>query len=385
LARASSSIDKAAISKLAGELGFSDCRFTVAALPRKTGDQLRDYVAMGYHASMGWMAETLERRISPQAMWPGAKTAIVLAMNYGPKDNPLQTLQNKSNATISVYAQNRDYHELIKGRLKQIAQKIASANKCEVKVFVDTAPLMEKPLAQRAGIGWQGKHTNLVSRKFGSWLFLGTILTDAIFANDGSETDHCGNCTACLDICPTHAFPAPYQLDAARCISYLTIEHAGPIPREFRSAMGNRIYGCDDCLAICPWNKFAVATQEIKLAARPEMKSPLLWDLLELDDVAFRSRFSGSPVKRIGRSRFIRNVLIASGNSGESALAQKVIPLLRDESAVVRGAAIWAIAQLSEKAAFIELHNTHISNELDPDVRMEWQQAASEFEPGKHQ
>jgi epoxyqueuosine reductase len=372
------SFDRNAIERLASELGFSVCGFTRSALPQEIGGQLKEFLAAGCHGTMEWMAQTLERRTSPENMWPDARTAIVLGMNYGPQGNPLATLEQKTAATISVYARNRDYHDLIKGRLKQIAQKIASRNNCQVKVFVDTAPLMEKPLAQMAGIGWQGKHTNLVSREFGSWLFLGTILVDMEFDADRAETDHCGSCRACLDICPTNAFVEPYKLDARKCISYLTIEHAGPIPRQYRKAMGNRIYGCDDCLAVCPWNKYASRTSEMKLAAREDLNAPELEGLFDLDDSEFRKLFSGSPIKRIGRARFIRNVLIASGNSGDSKLASKARRFLTDSDPLLRGASVWALAQLMDPQAFLLLHNTHIEDEPDTSVREEWQNAMQE-------
>ena len=360
---------------MALELGFSQCRFTSAELSKETASRLGAFVKADYHGQMQWLEETLTRRSSPRAMWPEAKTAIMLAMNYGPEDDPLLILQKSEKAAISVYAKNRDYHDIIKGRLKQIAQKLAVGNGAEVKVFVDTAPLMEKPLAQKAGIGWQGKHTNLVSREFGSWLFLGSILTEAVFADDPPDTDHCGNCRACLDICPTNAFPAPYQLDARRCISYLTIEHQGPIPGAFRKPMGNRIYGCDDCLAVCPWNKFASAAQETKLQARDDLNAPDLSELVMLDDAQFRNRFSGSPIKRIGRNRFVRNVLIALGNSGERELANSVLPLISDDDPVVRSSAVWAFSQLASRKEFLSAHERHRAMEQDEDVIREWQTA----------
>ncbi len=294
-------------------LGFCQARFTVAHLPDEVADRLDAFLEDGFEGEMTWLRETRDRRITPKAMWSDARSAIILAMNYGPGHDPLETLQKPLVGNISVYARNRDYHDVMKGRLKELAQKIASRNKCAVKVFVDTAPLMEKPLAHQAGAGWQGKHTNLVSREHGSWLFLGVILTDQDFSIDEAETDYCGTCRACLDICPTNAFPQAYRLDARRCISYLTIEHAGPVPAEFRKAMGNRIFGCDDCLAVCPWNKFASKASEAKLSARDDLNEPVLNDLLCLDDQAFREMFSGSPIKRIGRNRFLRNVLIAAG------------------------------------------------------------------------
>ena len=272
---------------------------------------------------MDWLADRPERRADPRGLWPDVRSVIMLGVNYGPDQNPLKILEARSRGAISVYAQGDDYHDLIKKRLKALARWLVAAEACEVKVFVDTAAVMEKPLAQAAGLGWQGKHTNLVSREFGSWLFLGAIFTTLDLPHDDADTDHCGSCRACLDICPTSAFPAPYQLDARRCISYLTIEHKGPIPREFRKAIGNRIYGCDDCLAVCPWNKFAQAGRETKLAARDELRAPPLAELARLDDAAFRAMFTKSPVKRIGRDRFVRNVLIAIGNSGDAELARR--------------------------------------------------------------
>jgi epoxyqueuosine reductase len=293
-------------------------------------------------------------------------------MNYGPQADPLAALADAQAGNISVYARNRDYHDLIKGALKRIAQKFAARAGVDVKVFVDTAPLMEKPLAQAAGLGWQGKHTNLVSRDAGSWLFLGAIFTDAELSPDGPERDHCGSCRACLDVCPTAAFPAPYQLDARRCISYLTIEHRGPIPRELRPLIGNRIFGCDDCLAVCPWNKFAQAGRQAKLQARPDLSAPRLAELARLDDREFREKFSGSPVKRIGRGRFLRNVLIAIGNSGDLQLASEAERLLDDADPQVRGAAVWALARLAPERADL-LMKDRLPREPDSAVRSEWE------------
>lgn len=327
------------------EYGFDVMAICPAHLPDQIAENLATFLGDKRHGSMAWMEETEARRADPQTLWPEAKSVIMLAMNYGPDDNPLPQLQRQSEGTISVYAQNRDYHDIIKGKLKTVAGRFASRNKADVKVFVDTAPVMEKPLAAQAGLGWQGKHTNLVSREFGSWLFLGSIFTDMDLPPDTPETDHCGSCRACLDICPTNAFPAPYQLDARRCISYLTIEHKGPIPQEFRTAMGNRIYGCDDCLAVCPWNKFAAEAREAKLQARADLKHPDLAFLAGLDDAAFRKHFSGSPIKRIGRDRFLRNVLIAIGNSGDPDLAETARTHVSDPDPVVRDAAEWAVAQ----------------------------------------
>jgi epoxyqueuosine reductase len=297
---------------------------------------------------------------------------IMLGVNYGPDADPLLILEKRTRGAISVYAQGDDYHDLIKKRLKALARWLVAAAPCEVKVFVDTAAVMEKPLAQAAGLGWQGKHTNLVSREFGSWLFLGAIFTTLDLPHDDADIDHCGSCQACLDTCPTAAFPAPYKLDARRCISYLTIENKGPIPREFRKAIGNRIYGCDDCLAVCPWNKFAQAGHETKLAARDDLRAPSLAELARLDDAAFRARFAKSPVKRIGRDRFIRNVLIAIGNSHDAALADEAERLLDDASPLVRGAAVWALSQLLERQAFDAMASKAECAEADENVRAEW-------------
>jgi len=337
----------------------------------ETVPRLRRFLADGYHGDMTWMATTAERRGDPRVLWPGVRSVVMLGLNYGPDRDPLEGLGRKDRATISVYARHRDYHDLIKGRLKEVASRFAARAGADVKVFVDTAPLMEKPLAAAAGVGWQGKHTNLVSRAFGSWLFLGAILTDVELPPDEAEVDHCGSCRACLDVCPTDAFPAPYRLDARRCISYLTIEHKGPIPAEFRRPMGNRIYGCDDCLAVCPWNKFARTTGEAKLAARDDLAAPRLAELAMLDDAGFRARFSGSPIKRIGRDRFVRNVLIAVGNSGDADLKAVAAHCLDDAVPLVRGAAIWALGEL-DRAAAQAASRTRRSHESDPDVMEEW-------------
>src|SRR5690606_8706257 len=338
-------------------------------------ERLKRFVAQGFHGSMGWMVETMARRADPSTLWPEVRSVIMLAMNYGPDCDPLALMDRTDRGAISVYARNRDYHDVMKGRMKEIAGKIVSRAGGDVKVFVDTAPVMEKPLAEAAGLGWQGKHTNLVSRSHGSWLFLGSIFTTAELEPDSREEDHCGSCRACLDACPTNAFPAPYRLDARRCISYLTIENKGPIPHEFRRAIGNRIYGCDDCLAVCPWNKFARVATEARFFAREELRSPRLADLLTLDDAAFRTLFSGSPIKRIGRDRFIRNVLVAAGNSGESALVEAVRPLLADPSPLVRGAAVWALSQLLPKPEFILLARRSLHQEADETVQQEWRAA----------
>jgi len=360
-----------AIKSLALEAGFSAARICRADEAWPAAERLRAFVAADYHGSMTWMEETLERRQAPTAMWPEAKSAVVVGLNYGPEHDPLAILQRRSEAAISVYAQNSDYHDLIKKRLKQFARAFVAQTGAEVKVFVDTAPLMEKPLAAKAGLGWQGKHTNLVSREHGSWLFLGAMLTTAELEADVPETDHCGSCRACLDVCPTDAFPTPYQLDARRCISYLTIEHKGPIPVEFRIAMGNRIYGCDDCLAVCPWNKFAAVSAEAAFHPRPELKGPLLSELARLDDEAFRQVFTASPVKRIGRDRFVRNVLIAIGNSGDETLLSEVVALLDDASEIVRGAAIWALGRLAEARLESE-RAIRLPHEASDYVKTEW-------------
>jgi epoxyqueuosine reductase len=336
-----------ALKTKALELGFDDVRITSAVLSSAIGDELQAYVQAGHHGDMGWMAETLDRRKSPDAMWVNAKSTIVLAVNYDQGLDVFERLEKKSTGVISTYALNRDYHDVIKSKLKILASWFADVSGHDVKVFVDTAPLMEKPLAAQAGLGWQGKHTNLVSRKLGSWFFIGSILTTAELQSDEAEIDHCGTCQACLDICPTKAFTGPHQIDARRCISYLTIEHKGHIAPEFRKAIGNRIYGCDDCLSVCPWNKFARESSEIKLKAREELISPSLAELLKLDDAEFRKLFSGSPVKRIGRDRFIRNVLIAAGNSNDQNLRFDVQALLNDPSSIVSQAAHWALEELS--------------------------------------
>lgn len=353
-------------------VGFNAVAFTGPDAIPQAPQRLRQYIADGHHADMLWMEETEERRANPSVLWPEVRSIMVLAMNYGPDSNPLSILEHKDRAAISVYAQNRDYHDIIKGKLKHIASRFAARVGQDVKVFVDTAPVMEKPLAQAAGLGWQGKHTNLVSRELGSWLFLGSIFTTAEIPPDEPDRDHCGSCRACLDACPTKAFPSPYRIDAGRCISYLTIENKGPIPHEFRKAMGNRIYGCDDCLSVCPWNKFAQATSEMKLKARDDLKAPKLADFLALDDPAFRTLFSGSPVKRIGRDRFLRNVLIATGNSEDQTLVPQVESLLEDPAPVVRGAAVWALKQLVSTDRFKISQKRLASREEDATVRAEW-------------
>jgi epoxyqueuosine reductase len=326
---------------------------------------------------MSWLADSAARRSRPDAMWPDAKTAIVLTMNYGPDHDPMDNICQRDRGNISVYARGRDYHDVIKGKLKQLASQFAARSRANVKVFVDTAPLMEKPLAAQAGAGWQGKHTNLVSRNAGSWLFLGTILTDADLPYDTPEPDHCGGCTRCLDICPTDAFVAPYQLDARRCISYLTIEHKGQIPRQFRHAIGNRIFGCDDCLAVCPWNKFAAKAAESKFAGPETM--PALAELLQLDDAAFRNFFAGSPVRRAGHVRFLRNVLVATGNSGDGALVPLVVAHLHHDDPLVRGMAVWALSKLTTATQFQALMPDYLPDELDETVQAEWAEARTAY------
>jgi epoxyqueuosine reductase len=366
----------AAIKAKALALGFDAVGITGAALPAEIGASLREYLALGFHGTMHWLETTRERRASPRAMWPAASSAVVVGVNYAPREPALELLERRERANISVYARNADYHARIKRRLKALARWMAETFGCDVKVFVDTAPLMEKPLAERAGLGWQGKHTNLVSREFGSWLFLAAILTTLELEPDAPETDHCGSCGRCLEVCPTDAFPAPYQLDARRCISYLTIEHKGHIPREFRAAIGNRVYGCDDCLAVCPWNKFAQATKDYAFIPRVELTQPKLADYAALDDAAFRRVFRASPIKRIGRDRFLRNILIAIGNSGERALAAEAERLLGDASPLVRAAAIWALSRLLPQERFAALAARHAPRESDDAVRAEWNQTS---------
>ncbi|WP_439578748.1 tRNA epoxyqueuosine(34) reductase QueG [Elioraea sp.] len=337
---------KALIRAEAERLGFDAVGFTRATLPPEARTRLDAFLAAGRHGAMRWLAERAAQRARPRALWPEAVSVIALGMSYAPDRDPLETLTHRSVGTISVYARGRDYHDVVKGRLKQLGQFIHARFGAALKVFVDTAPVMEKPLGAQAGIGWQGKHTNLVSRRHGSWLFLGEIYTTLDLVPDPPHRDRCGSCRRCLDVCPTDAFPAPYQLDATRCISYLTIEHDGPIPEALRPAIGNRIYGCDDCLAVCPWNRFATTAREAKLHARDDLNAPRLAALARLDDAAFRALFSGSPIKRSGRSRFVRNVLIAIGNSADPSLLPVAEDLARDPDPVVAEAARWAAARL---------------------------------------
>ncbi|SKA07997.1 tRNA epoxyqueuosine(34) reductase QueG [Consotaella salsifontis] len=357
----------------ARRLGFDAVGVSSAEDDGVAGSRLAAFLAEERHGTMAWMAETAERRASPKALFPQAKTVIVLGLNYGPEEDPRGLQAHPERGAISVYARNRDYHELIKGRLKELASRLLSraGGDHDVKVFVDTAPVMEKPAASRAGLGWQGKHTNLVSREFGSWLFLGAIFTTLDLCPDTPSRDLCGSCRACLDACPTKAFPAPYQIDARRCISYLTIETKATVPAELRPAMGNRIYGCDDCLAACPWNKFAQRSREAKLQARDDLKAPALADLLALDEPGFRALFSGSPVKRIGRAKFVSNCLIAAGNSGRAELAEPCRRLMRDDAPLVRAMAVWALHRLVPAEA-LEQRAAALDVEEDPDVRREW-------------
>jgi epoxyqueuosine reductase len=355
----------------AAALGFDDVGICLPGGLEFAALALDRFVELGWHGDMDWMSDTLARRRRAVDLWPGVNSVIMLGMNYGPPENPMASLDQSDRATISVYARHRDYHDLVKKRLKALARWMVAELGGELKVFVDTAPVMEKPLAAKAGLGWQGKHTNLVSRTHGSWLFLGAIFTTLDLAPDAAAQDLCGSCRKCLDICPTDAFPASYQLDARRCISYLTIEHKGPIPHEFRKPMGNRIYGCDDCLAVCPWNKFAAATEEPAFLRRADLTAPKLADLAGLDDAAFRQLFSGSPIKRTGRDRFVRNVLIAIGNSADPSLADTAADLLADPSPLVRGTAVWALAQLDPPRFAAEKAARH-TGETDAAVLAEW-------------
>ena len=363
---------KKKISQAAADLGFDACNFASADLPQSAENNLQAYIAGQYHGSMKWMEDTFQRRSHPRRLWPEARSVIMLALNYGPRTDPLDGLNDKDSGMISVYARNRDYHDIVKGKLKILAGKLVSWQKCEVKVFVDTAPVMEKPLAHLAGTGWQGKHTNLVSREFGSWLLLGSIFTSIELPVDAPQDDLCGNCRACLDICPTGAFPAPYQIDARKCIAYLTIENKGPIALQYRKLMGNRIYGCDDCLAICPWNKFANLAKEAKIVARADLQNPPLDLLLGLDDEAFRKLFSGSPIKRIGRDRFIRNALIAAGNSGNKQLIRPLIDHIKDPNPLARGTAVWAFRMLASQNDISAQRQIFLATETDPNVQLEW-------------
>lgn len=363
------------ISDLKGRahaLGFDAFGIAAAASRPDLPEKLRHALEAGWHGEMDWMAETAERRASPMALWSDVRSIIMLGVNYGPDEDPMLRLGDPGLGNISVYARNRDYHDIIKGRLKELAGLLHRRSGAEVKVFVDTAPVMEKPLAEAAGLGWQGKHSVLVSRQFGSWLFLGAIFTSLVLPADAAHPESCGSCTRCLDICPTNAFPAPFRLDARRCLAYYNIEHPGPIPFEFRAAMGNRIYGCDDCLAVCPWNKFASATREMKLQARDDLRAPRLADLARLDDAGFRALFSGSPIKRIGHARFLRNVLIAIGNSGDRTLLPLVRQRLADPDPLIRGAAVWALGRVATPQEISTGALEFSIHEGDHSVQAEW-------------
>ncbi len=360
------------LTEVAREAGF-DC-LGMIGVDEVTDlrEALEHFVHEGRHGDMGWLCDHLERRAHPTGLWADVRSVIMLGMNYGPDGDPLKGLDQKSNGVISVYAKGKDYHSIINKRLKRVAGWLAKTTGEQVKIFVDTAPVTEKPLAASAGLGWQGKHTNIVSRDYGSWLFLGAIFTTAEIASSDVEQDHCGGCERCLDICPTDAFIAPYQLDARRCISYLTIEYKGHIERELREKMGNHIFGCDDCLAVCPWNKFAKLASEQRFHPRQECDNPPLRELLALDDAAFRERFKGTPIKRAGRDCFVRNVLIACGNSGDGDLVGDIMPLLEDDAPVVRAMAVWALSQLMEAAAFEVVRGEAMVGETDRNVLHEW-------------
>jgi len=368
---------KEMVVRQAKALGFDAVRVTTPDAIADAGRHLMEFLGSGRHGDMAWMETTAERRRDPSALWPDARSVVMLAMSYAPAGDPLAALADPTRGAISVYAQGIDYHDILKSKLKSLAASLAAKSGAGVKVFVDTAPIMEKPLAAAAGVGWQGKHTNLVSREHGSWLFLGAVLTTAELSPDQSEIDLCGSCRRCLDVCPTAAFPAPYVLDARRCLAYLSIEHKGHIPEEFRKPMGNRIFGCDDCLAVCPWNKFAASAREARFHARTETDNPTLADLLTLDDRAFRSRFKGTPIKRTGRDRFVRNVLIAASNSGDTSLLPKVEALLDDDSPLVRAMAVWALRQLTLEDVGEPLKHRHLAREGDANVRAEWQAASA--------
>lgn len=356
----------------AAQLGFDAIGVARLDGGDEAGQRLRAFLDHGRHGDMQWLAATADRRADPRVLWPQARSAILVGLSYAPDGDPLAALSDKDRAVISVYAKGRDYHDVLKTRIKQLARSFARATGADVKVFVDTAPLMEKPLAAAAGLGWQGKHTNLVSRSHGSWLFLGAILTTAELEADAPEADYCGSCRRCVDVCPTDAFPAPYQLDARRCLAYLSIEHKGPIPHAFRSAMGNRVFGCDDCLAVCPWNKFAERSREAKFSATAMTDNPPIATILAMDDATFRASFAGTPIKRTGRDRVVRNASIAAGNSGNADLMSSLTPLLADASPLVRGAAVWAASKLVTADAFERLRSRFEPREHDAEVAAEW-------------
>lgn len=367
---------KQRIRALALEAGFDVAGFAKPELPEHAREGLQQFLALGHHGEMGWMESRAEMRSSPALIWPDVRSVIVLGQNYSPASDPMALLDRRDTGVISAYAQGDDYHDIIKKRLKALAHTIACELGGDARVYVDTAPVMEKPLAEQAGLGWQGKHTCIVSREFGSWLFLGEIFTSLDIAPNAPAPESCGTCTRCLDVCPTQAFTGPRQLDARKCISYLTIEHKSHIPREFRKAIGNRIYGCDDCLAICPWNKFAKDANESAYHPREALKAPLLAELVMLDDASFRALFRKSPIKRIGRDRFVRNVLIAIGNSGDEALIKVISPMLADPSPLVRGACIWALSQLAKAEEYAKIREAYLLQETDADIIKEWNSVA---------
>ncbi len=367
---------KQAIRAKARETGFDAVGFTAAELDPGAGADFARYLDAGHHGDMDWLARRADWRQAPKRMWPEANSIIVLGINYGPAFDPLEIHRHRGRGTVSVYAQGRDYHLVAKKKLRQLGRWLAETQDCRIKLFVDTAPVMEKPVAVRAGIGWQGKHTNLVSREFGSWLFLAEIFTTLVIAPDTPEDDHCGTCKRCLDACPTDALPAPYRIDARRCISYLTIEHKGHIPVEFRRPMANRIYGCDDCLAVCPWNKYAAQARELAFEPRDALTAPRLADLAALDDSQFRQMFSGSAIKRLGRDRFVRNVLIALGNSGDRGQLGVIRARLSDPSPLVRAMAVWALSRLTDGPGFARLRARHGGDESDAAVAAEWRARA---------
>jgi len=352
--------------------GFDVVGFAPADLPHRVQEDLDAFVAEELYGDMDWLANTRERRRDPRTLWSEVRSVIVLGINYSQEEDPLANLSQPDQATVSIYARNRDYHNVIKKKIKRLARWLSDSCDTDIKVFVDTAPVMEKPLAESAGVGWQGKHTNVVSQTYGSWLFLGEIFTTLEIAPDPPGSNRCGTCRKCLDVCPTNAFLGEYQIDARRCISYLTIEHKGHIPADLRSVMGNHIYGCDDCLAVCPWNKFASLTSEPSFLSREDLKAPRLAELMALDDKTFRSMFAGSPIKRIGRDRFLRNVVIAVGNSGGADFAQSLERLLSDRSALVRAAAVWSLSKILESRKFKLLKERWMVTEVDPEVKFEW-------------
>jgi epoxyqueuosine reductase len=368
----------AEVKRQALALGFDSVGITTPDAIPAAPVRLAAFLEIGAHGDMDWLLRHADRRGDPRVLWPEVRSVVMLGTCYAPDCDPRESLADPVSGTVSVYAKGRDYHDVLKARTKTLARWLVARAGGEAKVFVDTAPLMEKPLAEAAGLGWQGKHTNLVSRAHGSWLFLAALLTDVPLPPDARETDHCGSCRRCLDICPTQAFPAPYQLDARRCIAYLTIEHKGHIAPEFREPIGNRVFGCDDCLAVCPWNRFAQATREARFKGGPLTDDPPLAELLGLDDAAFRARFAGTPLKRTGRDRFIRNCLIAAGNSGDPDLAPLVAGLIGDASPLVRAMAVWAYARLAAAADVAAAYARHSVGESDATVCAEWQTALKE-------